>query len=165
MNVEKIFRAHGDELFRYLARYCGDPHLAQDAVQETFVRLQERPPETRDAIRGWLFRTGTNVVRDRLRVESNRRRILESRPHRIPGPSASADPGRAAERSEDLARLRDAMEDLREKERRALLMREAGFKHREIAEALETTTGSVGTLIARSLAKLEAAMEAGEDAT
>lgn len=35
-------------------------------------------------------------------------------------------------------------------------MREEGFKHREIAEALGTTTATVGTLIARSLEKLAA---------
>jgi DNA-directed RNA polymerase specialized sigma24 family protein len=33
-------------------------------------------------------------------------------------------------------------------------MREEGFAHREIAEALETTTGSVGTLLARALDRL-----------
>lgn len=165
MDVEEIFRSHADALFRYLARYCGDPHLAQDAVQETFVRLQETPPAHAGAVRSWLFRTGTNVVRDRLRVESNRRRLLESEAHRVPRPTGPLDPKRSVERDEDLLRLRRAMSELREKERRALLMREEGFKHREIAEALETTTGSVGTLIARSLAKLAAAMEGEEGAS
>jgi DNA-directed RNA polymerase specialized sigma24 family protein len=33
-------------------------------------------------------------------------------------------------------------------------MREEGFTHREIAEAVGTTTGSVGTLIARALDRL-----------
>jgi DNA-directed RNA polymerase specialized sigma24 family protein len=33
-------------------------------------------------------------------------------------------------------------------------MREEGFAHREIAEAVGTTTGSVGTLIARALDRL-----------
>jgi DNA-directed RNA polymerase specialized sigma24 family protein len=34
-------------------------------------------------------------------------------------------------------------------------MREEGFTHREIADAVGTTTGSVGTMFARALAKLE----------
>ena len=33
-------------------------------------------------------------------------------------------------------------------------MREEGFAHREIADAIGTTTGSVGTMIARALDKL-----------
>lgn len=150
---------YGDDLFLYLARHCGDPHLAKDAVQDTFIRFHENPPERTDAVRTWLFRTGTNVIRDMLRVGSNRRRILRARSHQVPTPSASSDPSRDAERREDLARLRRAMRKLREKERTALLMREAGFKHREIAEELGTTTGSVGTLVARALAKLASEME------
>jgi DNA-directed RNA polymerase specialized sigma24 family protein len=45
---------------------------------------------------------------------------------------------------------------LGEKERTVLLMREEGFSHREIADAVGTTTGSVGTMIARALDKLAA---------
>ena len=58
------------------------------------------------------------------------------------------------ERAEARARVRSALATLSEKERVLLLMREEGFKHREIAAAIGTTTGSVGTLIARALAKL-----------
>jgi len=50
--------------------------------------------------------------------------------------------------------VRAALDALTEKERTVLLMREEGFAHREIAEAVGTTTGSVGTMIARALDKL-----------
>jgi RNA polymerase sigma factor (sigma-70 family) len=159
MNVAEIFRRHGDDLFRHLARECGDAQLAKDAVQETFVRLQERAPTDDGAIRTWLFRTGMNVVRDWHRRKANRRRLLASHPDRVPGPSAAPDPGARAELGEDVVRLRRALAGLREKERTALLMRESGFTHQEIAEELGTTTATVGTLIARSLRKLAAAME------
>lgn len=58
------------------------------------------------------------------------------------------------ERDEARRRVRDALAALSEKERIALLMREEGFKHREIAAAVGTTTASVGTLVARALTKL-----------
>ena len=45
-----------------------------------------------------------------------------------------------------------------------LLMREEGFSHREIAEAVGTTTGSVGTMIARALDKLAARLQLDEEA-
>lgn len=150
---------HGDDLFRHLARECGDPQLAKDAVQETFMRLHQHTPTNDGAIRMWLFRTGMNVVRDERRKTANRRRLLASHPDRVPIPSTDPDPERRAELEDDVARLRKALASLREKERTALLMRESGFSHREIAEELDTTTGTVGTLIARSLRKLAAAME------
>ena len=56
-----------------------------------------------------------------------------------------------ADTREDLSRNLDA---LNEKERTMLLMREEGFTHREIAEAVGTTTKSVGTMVARALRKL-----------
>ena len=163
MDVDETYRAHGEELFLYLARHCGDPQLAQDAVQETFLRFQDHPPERSEAIRRWLFRTATNVLRDMVRVASNRRRLLRSEGHRVPRPDPPPDPHEDLQRRRDLARLRQALDGLREKERTALLMREAGFKHREIAEELGTTTASVGTLLARSLRKLERAMREREE--
>lgn len=70
-------------------------------------------------------------------------------------PAASApDAVDALEREEARERVRRALAALSEKERLLLLMREEGFKHREIAAAVGTTTASVGTLIARALVKL-----------
>lgn len=159
MDVEQAFREHHDELFRYLARQCGDPSTARDVVQEAFLRLQQSGPLSDGrAVRAWLFTTGLNVLRDLHRARSTRQRLLERHPGRVPGPSPAPDPAGEVERNEDRARLRHALASLRERERTALLMREEGFKHREIAEALDTTTGSVGTLISRALQKLERAL-------
>jgi RNA polymerase sigma factor (sigma-70 family) len=52
---------------------------------------------------------------------------------------------------------------LSEKERTALLMQQEGFSHREIADVVGTTTGSVGTLLARALDKLAAALPLDSD--
>jgi RNA polymerase sigma factor (sigma-70 family) len=62
------------------------------------------------------------------------------------------------ERTEARAAVRRALACLSEKERTILLMREEGFSHREIAEAVGTTTGSVGTMFARALTKLESGL-------
>ncbi len=159
MNVEDAFRKHHDELFRYLARQCGDPTTARDVVQEAFLRLQQNGPLAEGrAVRSWLFTTGLNVLRDLHRTRSTHERLLERHPGRVPMPSPAPDPHGEVERQEDRARLRRALAALRENERTALLMREEGFKHREIADALGTTTGSVGTLIHRALDKLERAL-------
>lgn len=73
---------------------------------------------------------------------------------------AHADPPPAPDsgvnRSMARTRVIEAFEALSEKERTALLMREEGYAHREIAEALGTTTGTIGTLMARALRKAAA---------
>jgi RNA polymerase sigma factor (sigma-70 family) len=72
---------------------------------------------------------------------------------------APADPGDLLERAEVRRRVRAALDGLSHKERTALLLREEGFAHREIAAAVGTTTGSVGTLVARALTKLARLLE------
>ncbi len=157
MNVERLFRAHYAELFRYSNFMSGDPDVAHDIVQDAFMRLQERPPKHQENVRSWLFTVATNLVRDRTKLESRRRALLEER-RGLDASGTDSDPLASLERAEIRDLVRKALGSLRPKERTALLMRSHGFAHREIADALGTTTASVGTLIARSLDKLSLAM-------
>lgn len=148
---ELFARYHGP-LERYLVRLTGDRDLAADLAQEAFVRLLERP-EPPEAARAWLFRVATNLVRDTARRTTRRRTlVLDGR-----APGAHGDPPPAPDEGLDRERHRrivqEALEGLSMKEKTALLMREEGFRHREIAEALGTTTGSVGTLLSRAIRK------------
>lgn len=152
MEPEALFVEHHEPLHRYLARLTGDPELAADAAQEAFVRLLEQEPLPEQP-RPWLFRVATNIVRDTART-AKRRRVLgmdgKARgAHGDPPRSPEGVVGREAARRQ----MRAALDVLSEKERQALLMREEGFKHREIAEALGTTTGSIGTLLRRAISK------------
>lgn len=154
MDVEDAFRAHHHSLFRFLARECGDSHLAKDAVQETFLRFQLHPPEREDGVRSWLFTTGLNVIRDAQRSAATRARLLEGGAAEVPTPRRGEAPDERVERLEDRQRLRHALDELSPRERTALLMREEGFKHREIAVAIGSTTATIGTLLARALQKM-----------
>ena len=152
-----LFQEHHGSLYRYLTRLCGDADAAADATQEVFVRLIERPP-TGGVQRGWLFKVGTNLVLEGSRTRTRHARLLETGAAR--SPMGDPEPG-AHERIESTDRhraVRSALEALSVKERTALLMREEGFSHREIADAVNTTTGSVGTLLVRALDKLAAAL-------
>ena len=143
-------------MHRYVSRFTGDPDLAEDIVQETFIRLAEHPPADTSGIRAWLFTVATNLARDVLKVGSRRRRLLVENGGLLRPADATLDAAEAMEREEARERVRRGLAALSEKERLLLLMREEGFKHREIAEAVGTTTASVGTLIARALVKLAA---------
>jgi RNA polymerase sigma factor (sigma-70 family) len=149
---DEAFARHHPPLCRYLTRLTGDPDLAADLAQEAFVRLLEQDPPPA-AVRPWLFRVATNLVRDTARRTRRRQvLVLDGR-----APSAHGDPAPPPDRGIDQERarrlVRHALDELSSKEREALLMREEGFRHREIAEALGTTTGSVGTLLSRAIRK------------
>jgi RNA polymerase sigma factor (sigma-70 family) len=149
---ERLFDAHAPALYRYLVRLTGDADLAADGVQGTFLRVVEGRA-VHDIERAWLFKVATNLVLEELRGSSRRTRLLRDNAARYPSGDAPPDPHERIESLERHERALRALGALTEKERSAVLMREEGFSHREIADAVGTTTGSVGTLIARALLK------------
>ena len=149
---ERLFYRHHEPLRRYLVRLTGDPELAADAAQEAFVRLlgQQPPPEQ---ARAWLFRVATNLVRDDAR-KAHRHAVLGASGRTLAAHGdAPRAPDAVVEQNAARALVNEALRALSPKERQALLMREEGFAHREIAEALDTTTGSIGTLLRRAIGK------------
>jgi RNA polymerase sigma factor (sigma-70 family) len=151
-SAAELFENHHDTLYRYLVRLSGDPDVAADAAQEAFVRLLDRRP-IGSVGRAWLFKVATNYVLEGRRTAARRERLLEFRGERTMG-DAPRDPLASVEADERRRVVTAALAQLSDKERVAILMREEGFTHREIAESVKTTTGSVGTLLARALERL-----------
>jgi RNA polymerase sigma factor (sigma-70 family) len=150
-----LFAEHAAPLRRYVARFTGDAALAEDIAQEAFVRLLEHGPAD-DIARAWLYRVATNLALDSTRTAARRRTLVRNGRALLAHADPPPPPERRVERDAARRAVADALAGLSEKERMALLMREEGFAHREIAEAVGTTTGSVGTLLARALRKAAA---------
>ena len=164
MRPEDLYAAHRPALVRYLARFAGDADVAEDAAQEAFVRLAERPPASGENLRAWLYTVATRVAVDQARARIRRASLLEAGPERPAMGDPPDRPDEALDRADLRRRVRAALDTLDEKERTVLLMREEGFAHKEIAAAVGTTTGSVGTMIARALRKLASRLPAGTGA-
>lgn len=148
MDLDAIFDDVFPSLYRYCHRLTGDGDLAEDVAQEAFIRLVERNVEgPRKALRVWLFKVATNLVRDRHRVSDNRRRLLGANP---PPTESEEDPARSVERREVVEGVRRVLRTLPERDRSLLLMREEGFSYHEMADAVDVKSTSVGTLLARA---------------
>lgn len=156
MTLEELFEDHHQSLFRFLSRMTDDPDFAKDIVQETFLTIATRGSMSDPPSRARLFQLARNLARSGLRKRNRRLGLLRRRSHRVPGAAPPTPPDVDLEQAEAREAVRAALARLSEKERTILLMREEGFTHREIAEAVGTTTGSVGTMFARALSKLEA---------
>lgn len=144
----RLFDAHHARLFRYLDRLSGEPDLANDLVQETFVRLYRRGslPDTPEA---WLITVAMNLFRN-AKAKRTRRRGLLTRARAqavLADPPATDDATGAAE---ERLRVRIALERLRDRERQLLLLNAEGYRYSEIAGALDLNEASVGTLLARA---------------
>ncbi len=67
---EALYRAFAPELERYLFRLVGDPSLAQDLLQDTFVKAYRALPHTRPGAllpRPWIYTIATNTARSAVR--------------------------------------------------------------------------------------------------
>lgn len=160
MDFDATFDALYPPLVRYCHRLTGDRDSAEDTAQEALVRLYQHGVEGPEpALRAWLFKTATHLIRDRYRVDENRRRLLEKHPVT---PSRPDDPEQALDRDERRTVAREALDRLPDRDREMLLLRYEGFSYKEIAEAVEVAATSVGTLLARAEKRFIDAMDVPE---
>ena len=131
-----IFRRFQQDLYRYCVAILGNPEDAQDALQNTMVKaLGALPGETREIdLKPWLYRIAHNESIDLVR---RRRQIVSLAEDGLPVGAT------LAEEVETRQRLRQLIADvgaLPERQRGALLMREAGgLEFEEIGAALGTS--------------------------
>lgn len=144
------------ELMRTVHRLTGDPDHAEDVAQEALVRLINA--ESTRVIgnrRAWLYRVALNLVRDAARRRETARRLAP--PPEEVDPSTPDD---ELDRKETIREVRAALDRLSPRDRELLLMRESGFRYREIAEVIGVKPESVPTLAMRALRRFRAAYEA-----
>ena len=133
-------------LWAYLARVSGDPALADDLMQESFVRFlcASQPEEGEVAGRRYLFRIATNLLRDHWRRP--RQSSIEEISEEFFAATANSAPS-------DL--LAPAMALMRPRERQLLWLAHAeGYTHREIAGITGLATASIRILLFRARRKI-----------
>jgi RNA polymerase sigma-70 factor, ECF subfamily len=156
---EELFRAFYDRtakaLWAYLAHVTGDPHTADDLLQESYYRLLRTnfDWESDAHRRHYLFRIATNLVHDSRR-RGHRLVSQETMPELSHAPRVEEDTQRRA----DLSR---AMAHLRPRDRAMLWLAYAqGASHREIADSVGVKAASVKLLLVRARRKLAALLTA-----
>ena len=122
----------------------GDPVIAEDLVQETFLRLlQQRSFSPDRPFKPWLYTVASNLARDHRRAEARRRLStsvddLRSIPDQRPGPDQHA------ETAAELSRIIAALARLPERYRLALTLRYFDdMAVSEIADVLRIPLGTV----------------------
>jgi RNA polymerase sigma factor (sigma-70 family) len=129
-----------------------DRHVAEDLVQESFLRLvqEQRAGRQPENVSAWLFRVCTNLAMSR-----GRRLMVAERFLRVAGPLSEA-PSVDDEfvRSQENEALLEGLATLPTEAQAALLMAAQGFTGREIAQSLGRSEISTRTMMFRSRQKL-----------
>jgi RNA polymerase sigma-70 factor (ECF subfamily) len=144
-----LFEGHSERLYRYLYRLCGDAALAEDIVQECFVRLHQRGSSPDDPP-AWLVTVANNLLRDDRRRVGRRRRLLLERSAEAPAGDPTPAPDAATLAGERIAAVRRALAFLPLRDQQLLLLRHEGYGYREIAEILDVAPSGVGTMLVRA---------------
>lgn len=160
---EQVFQQHWSRICSLLYRLTGDPAEAEDLALDVFWRLYQKPPqEEQGTLAGWLYRAATWLGLNALRARKRRQRYEEQANYQFLEDRPSGDPAPEVEQALERERVRQALADLKPRSAKALVLRSAGLSYREIAEALEVSPGSVGTLLARAAQEFEASYQALE---
>jgi RNA polymerase sigma-70 factor (ECF subfamily) len=150
---EDAFRGFYDrtsrQVWAYLHRLTGDPHAADDLLQETYYRFLKATVclESDEHRRHYLFRVATNLANDRFR----RRRV---RPVEVADDDIDTMASTAGQSLDGTLHVSQALAKLGRRERAMIWLAYAhGSSHEEIARVMGVRTGSVKTLLLRARRK------------
>ena len=142
----ELIDRHGPAHVLFARQWCRAP---EDVVQEAFVRLYQRR-QLPDSPEAWLITVAMNLFRNEKSTRNRRLRLLSP----VRGEQLLADPPLSPEAEasagDSRRRVRNALDQLSEREQRLLLLHAEGYRYREIAVVLGLNEASVGVMLARA---------------
>ncbi len=153
-DMERLVAQYGSAMLRMCCAYLGDAHLADDAVQDAFIKIYRswRTFDTPAAEKAWVMRVAVNVCKDYLRSAWRRKVSLVEE-----YPEIAGEPDRP---KEDSALLEEIMA-LKPRYRQVILLHYyQQFSVNEIARILSAPQSTVSVRLRRARAILQERLEA-----
>ena len=149
--IEELFAALESPLLSYTLRLVGEMAVAEDIVQEAFMRLHAQFNKVREP-RRWLYRTAHNLALNQRRQTA---KIVplelppqEGAPASVETPDPLPLPDEQISRWEGIGLVRLSLETLDERSRELVRLKfNEGLSYKAIAERTGLTTGHVGYIL------------------
>ena len=170
-----LVRRHQTALYNFALRQVRVPQVAEDVVQESFVRVVQNAADFKHEARftTWIYTITRNLCIDHLRKRALRKHpsLDESRGEEGDGPTLgeqTADPRASVEReatgTELKERIARAVDTLPDEQREVFLMREvANLPFKEIAEITGVPENTVKSRMRYALERLQEQLSEYED--
>lgn len=172
-SLTQAVEAYYDELRQFVRKRTGSSVIAEEVVQETWIRANAVTAELPDNPRAYLYRIAGNLVVDHIRRERSRAPATENdasdstdQPTALSAiPCSAPSPLDTAISQQELSALNAAVRELPDKCRDVfLLYRGHGMSMREVAAHLGITQKTVEKHIARAMIHCRKRLrEAGRD--
>lgn len=163
---ERLVTANEKQVFHLAKGKLGNEQDAQDATQETFLKVYTSIGKFRGDCRFsvWVYRIATNVCLDMLRKKGRRPEVSlvrtsedDEEETETQVPDVELSPEVLLEKKLTIESVRAGLETLPEDHRKILLLREIhGLSYEEISQALDLEVGTVKSRIFRARKKLAA---------
>ena len=168
----QIVERHQRAVYSTCLRMLRDPHLAEDATQDAFVRAWKAIASFRGGIvRPWLMRIATNRTYDMLRSKARRpagsldAQPFESEPEWTTQVSPAEHPEQFTSRGELSDLLQGALDSLPDDQRLAIVLSDVqGYGYDEIAQVMDIAVGTVKSRISRGRSRLREYLQRSPDA-
>jgi len=151
-----LIQRYSDPLYRHALGMTGSPDVAEDILQQSFIKAYNHLAEVRGRFDAWLFRIVANGCKDWLK---NIRRTHVSYDE-DDQPSSFNTPEEDLDRLELRLDLDRALGSLAPSLREAFVMKHVeGRSYEEMAELLGTTVGALKMRVHRAREALQALLE------
>ncbi len=165
--LSALYGRYGEVVYALALRIVRSPEVAEEVVQETFMRVWRGAHTFHGepaGLRAWLFRIGRNLALDQLRRQAARPRTITISPeptdNRAPLDTLADETCDVAVQATDRClreQVRRALLTLPPEQRHALeLAYFGGLTHREIADETGEPLGTIKTRLRLGLQKLAA---------
>lgn len=163
---ERVVRAYYERVYRLSVTLLANPTDAEDAVQDTFLRIHRKAATFRgeSSLSTWIYRIAHNICLDALKGRRRRSthslQAYETMGRNVPDPHAG--PEERAFSADESARVRAALSSLPEEYRVVLVLREVeDLSYDQIADVLKCPVGTVRSRLARGRRQLAKVLEGG----
>lgn len=152
MDFENIYNSHFDTIFKFIYRFLGDRHQAEDLAQETFVRLYEHLNNDNNILNptSWLYRVAANLCNNQVKRKGILYRILAQNNFQDNHVDDNFEDNFI--QSEEVKRVRKALQRLSDRDQILLQLYQDGLSYKEMADVTGIKYASVGKLLARAIA-------------
>ncbi len=153
---ELLIVRYSDPLYRHALGMTGSPDVAEDILQQSFIKAYAHLGEVRGRFDAWVFRIVANACKDWLK---NIRRSHVSY-EEDDQPSSYSTPEEELDRNELRTDLEVALAALAPALREAFVMKHVeGRSYEEMAELLRTTVGALKMRVHRAREALQHLLE------
>jgi RNA polymerase sigma factor (sigma-70 family) len=154
--IEELFAALESPLLSYALRLAGQLSLAEDLVQEAFMKLHAQFEQVREP-RRWLYRTVHNLALNQQRKMGKVLSLESSSVNEVEIPDPQPLPDEQIARWEGIGLVRLSLESLDARRRELIHLKfHEGLSYDQISERTGLTVSNVGYLLHHAIKEIAA---------